>query len=428
MTTPPRLSTAKPPKPNPQAAGSVLDGKTIVLGVTGSIAAFKAATLARLLVKEGAQVEVVLTARGKAFVGSATFAGLTSHAASYDMFDPRSTGETHVSLTARADLIVIAPATADILARLAQGRADDLLTATALCARQPVVVAPAMHPAMWSHPATQRNVAQLKTDGRVTFVGPECGEVASLDQGEGRMSEPEQIVATIRRLLSKPDLLGRHIVVTAGPTVEDIDPVRFITNRSSGKMGYAIAERALQRGARVTLISGPTALRVPEGATLVAVRGAVEMKSALEDALGETLDGADALVMAAAVADYRMAEVAPCKLKRERDNVTLELIKNPDLLAEIGQKRVNPTPVLVGFAVETAADDELVKLARNKLNRKRVDIVVANHAAQSLGRDDNRVWLVTPTDAELVTTAPKAFVAEAILDHLVRRLAEVGTC
>jgi phosphopantothenoylcysteine decarboxylase/phosphopantothenate--cysteine ligase len=409
-------------------ASSVLTGKTIVLGVTGSIAAFKAAILARLLVKEGAEVEVVLTKRGQAFVGAATFAGLTSHPASSDMFDPRSAGETHVSLTARADLIVIAPATADVIARLAQGRADDLLTATALCARQPIVIAPAMHPAMWSNPATVRNVSQLKADGRVTFVGPERGEVASGDEGEGRMSEPGQIVQAVRRLLSKPDLLGKHVVVTAGPTVEDIDPVRFLTNRSSGKMGYAIATAAFERGAKVTLISGPTALRPPPGVNLIPVRGALEMQSAIDRLLGDDMTGADAVVMAAAVADYRLTEVATEKLKRDRDEMTLHLVKNPDIIADIGKRRTRPTPVLVGFAVETADDARLVDLARDKLKRKRVDLVVANHAAESLGRDDNRVWLVTTTDAELITTAPKSVVADSILDRLASKLSEASTC
>ena len=413
-----------PSLPSQQTGFSSLTGKTIVLGVTGSIAAFKAATLARLLVKEGAEVEVVLTARAQKFVGAATFAGISKRPTLHDMFDSGSAGETHVGLTARAHLVVIAPATADILARLAQGRADDLLTATALCARSPLLVAPAMHPSMWSHPATQRNAAQLRADGRVTFVGPEFGEVASGEQGEGRMSEPERIVATIRRLLSKPDLIGRHVVVTAGPTVEDIDPVRFITNRSSGKMGYAIAERAAQRGAQVTLVSGPTALKAPDGVEVVRVRGALEMLAALDNIFGADLAGADALIMAAAVADYRMAQVSDSKLKRDRPEITLLLEKNPDLLAEIGQRRCRAMPVLVGFAVETAQDQALVELGRDKLRRKKVDLVVANRAEDSLGRDENRVWLVTPTDAELVATAPKLVVADAILDRISQRFAE----
>lgn len=404
---------------------SALTGKTVILGVTGSIAAFKAVVLARLLIKEGAEVEVVLTARAREFVGAATFAGITSNLVSHDMFDAKSSGETHVSLTARADIIVIAPATADIIARLAQGRADDLLTATTLCARSPVLVAPAMHPAMWSHPATQRNVAQLKADGRVSFVGPERGEVASGDEGEGRMSEPDRIVATIRKLLTRQDLLGRHVVITAGPTVEDIDPVRFITNRSSGKMGYALAARAAERGARVTLISGPVNLPVPEGITRVQVRSAVEMQNALDSAMGQTLDRADALIMTAAVADYRLAQIADHKLKRELAEVSLSCVKNPDLLAEIGDRRRGVLPILVGFAVETAEDEALVKLARDKRRRKQVDVVVANRAEESLGRDDSRVWIVTETEAELVAMAPKPVVAEAILEQLVRQFSEI---
>lgn len=406
--------------------GSVLAGKTIVLGITGSIAAFKAAALARLLVKEGAEVEVVLTERAQQFVGAATFAGIAKRPAMSQMFAAGSAGETHVSLTARAALFVIAPATADVLARLAQGRADDLLTAVALCAKCPVVVAPAMHPSMWTHPATARNVAQIKADGRVTFAGPTCGEVASGESGEGRMCEPPQILEVIRAALTPKDLLGRHIVVTAGPTVEDIDPVRFITNRSSGKMGYAIAASALARGARVTLVSGPVALAAPPGVTLLEVRSARALQTALGTVLGKDLKGADALIMAAAVADYRMREVATSKLKRDQDAITLNLEKNPDILAEIGKNRTGASPLLVGFAVETAEDSALIELARGKLRKKQVDLVVANHAAESLGRDDNRVWLVTATDATLVTTAPKPVVAEAILDHLARRLTELS--
>jgi phosphopantothenoylcysteine decarboxylase / phosphopantothenate---cysteine ligase len=399
-----------------------LAGKLIILGVTGSIAAYKAASIARLLVKSGAAVQVILTERAKEFVGPATFAGITGRPPLTSMFTPSAGGESHVSLTASADLIVIAPATADLLARLATGRADDLLTATALCARSPLLLAPAMHPSMWSHPATRRNVLQLKADGRATFVGPERGEVASGDQGEGRMSEPDQVVAVVRTLLTPHDLSGQHIVVTAGPTVEDIDPVRFITNRSSGKMGFAIAERAQERGAKVTLIAGPVALSTPRGVDRIDVRGAMEMQHALDRVLGESLHGADALVMAAAVADYRLERVAEEKLKRDAETTTLQLSKNPDLLAGIGHRREHAHPILVGFAVETAEDDQLIALSRNKLRHKRIDVVVANRASDALGADTNRVWLVTETEQQLVSTAPKLVVADAILGWLSRAL------
>jgi phosphopantothenoylcysteine decarboxylase / phosphopantothenate---cysteine ligase len=401
-----------------------LAGKLIVLGVTGSIAAYKSAIIARQLVRAGANIEVILTERARQFVGSATFAGITGHPALVDMFDPSAAGESHVSLTARADLIVVAPATADLLSRLAHGRADDLLTATLLCARSPLLVAPAMHPAMWSHPATERNVEQLKADGRVTFIGPESGEVASGDQGRGRMSEPEPIVAMIRCLLTEHDLLGRHVVVTAGPTVEDIDPVRFVTNRSSGKMGFAIAERARERGARVTLIAGPVALPTPLGVERIDVRGALEMQQALDQVLGSNLDAADALVMAAAVSDYRVDRVAESKLKRDADTFSLQMVKNPDLLAGIGRRRKSASPILVGFAVETANDDDLVSLARDKLRSKRIDVVVANRASDALGADTNRVWLVTETEQQFVATAPKTAIADAILGWLSKVFAE----
>lgn len=419
------MTSSQPPRPSAislstSSAHSQLDlsEKLIVLGVTGSIAAYKSAILARTLVKAGASVQVVLTERAREFVGAATFAGLTGRPPACGMFDPNAGGESHVSLTARADVIVIAPATADILARLAQGRADDLLTATALCARQPIVIAPAMHPAMWSHPATQRNVEQLKRDGRVYFVGPECGEVASGDQGRGRMSEPDQIANQIRSLLTKKDLAGRHVVVTAGPTVEDLDPVRYLTNRSSGKMGFHLATCAARRGAKVTLVAGPVGLQSPEGVTLVHVRGALEMQRALDEVLGSNLEGADALIMAAAVADYRVAEVSNTKLKRNAETMNLSLLKNPDLLQTLGQRRKGSKISLIGFAVETADDEAIVALARDKLRRKHVDMVVANHASESLGADTNRVWLVTETDALPIPTAAKSVVADSILDWL----------
>lgn len=421
----PNLSIPITPTDDSRAAnGQPLSGKYVILGVTGSIAAFKSPIIARLLVKAGATVQVILTERAKEFVGAATFAGITGRPVVTNLFEPSVGGESHVSLTAKADLVLVAPATADLLARMAEGRADDLLTATLLCARSPTLVAPAMHPAMWSHPATQRNVRQLEADGRVLFVGPEQGEVASGETGKGRMSEPEPIVAAIRSLLGERDLVGRHVVVTAGPTVEDIDPVRFLSNRSSGKMGFAIAERAAERGARVTLIAGPVPLATPFGIERIAVRGALEMQRALDDTLGPNLDAADAVVMAAAVADYRVVSVAETKLKRQADRTHLELVKNPDILAGLGRKRLRPWPILVGFAVETATDDDIIMLAREKLRDKRIDVVVANHAAEALGADTNRIWLVTQTEQQLVSTAPKLVVADAILGWLARAFAE----
>ncbi|MBL9021084.1 MAG: bifunctional phosphopantothenoylcysteine decarboxylase/phosphopantothenate--cysteine ligase CoaBC [Myxococcales bacterium] len=377
----------------------------------------------RELLKGGVRVLPIATRSGLELLGGQTLAGLTGERTHDRMWD--HPGEKHVELGASADVLAIVPATADVLARMAQGRADDLVTATYLCARGPVVVAPAMHPRMWEHPATQRNVAMLAHDGRVRFVGPVHGEVASGDVGVGRLAEPEDIAAAILAELGPKDLAGLRLVVTAGPTVEDMDPVRFLGNRSTGKMGFAIARRAALRGAEVTLVTGPVALPTPWAVRRVDVRGALDMQAALNDLLGASLSGADGLVMTAAVADYRPKEVLAHKRKRDHQPITIELVPNPDLLAEIGLARLAQSarrPVLVGFAVETADDDGLVVAARKKLENKSVDLVVANRAEESFGREDNRVALVTRDTAPFVGPAPKLAIADRILDE-VRRLA-----
>jgi phosphopantothenoylcysteine decarboxylase/phosphopantothenate--cysteine ligase len=391
--------------------------------VTGSIAAYKAVLVARLLVKSGAKVLPVMTSSAAQFVGPVTLAGICGEPVASNMWDASFAGELHVRLAERADVVAIVPATADVLARLAEGRADDLVTALALCARCPVVAAPAMHPRMWEHPATLANVATLASHERVTLVGPVSGEVASGDTGMGRMAEPEAIAAAIAALLSPGDLAGRRIAVTAGPTVEDIDPVRFIGNRSSGKMGFAIAERAAARGAEVTLVAGPVDLPpLPPGVRRVDVRGAIAMREALWEVLRADLSGVDALVMAAAVADYRPAAPSSTKLKKEGEHATIELLKNPDLLAEVGARRVGTHPVLVGFAVETEGGEALVAYARRKVADKRVDLVVANEAGESFGRDDNRATLVTAGEAEPLTTMKKSALADVILDRIRARM------
>lgn len=402
-----------------------LAGKRIALCVTGSVAAYKAVLLLRALQQEGAELEVVLTHGATQFVGSATFAGLTGSAPHTSMFGADAAGELHVQLAKRSDLLLIAPATADVLARLAQGRADDLLTATALCAGCPVLAAPAMHPSMWSHPATQRNVATLAAEQRVGFVGPVEGEVASGDVGLGRMAEPEDIVAAVAARLAGGALRGRHVVVSAGPTEEDIDPVRFIGNRSSGKMGFAVAELAAARGARVTLVAGPVALPTPAGVTRVDVRSALAMRGALWQALQPDLGGADALIMTAAVADYRPAQTHARKLKRGADGVALALLPNADLLAEIGAARVSGRPVLVGFALETESGEGLLDAARAKLARKRVDLVVANHPDGSLGKDHITGSLVGANGAEAFGSITKHQAAGRILDFVESRLHEL---
>lgn len=400
-----------------------LAGRRITVGITGSIAAYKAVALVRLLTKAGARVRVVMTKSARAFVGESTLSGLTGQAVHGEMFDTARGGELHVEIARESDLILVAPATADSLARFASGRADDLLTATVLCSGCPVLVAPAMHPAMWAHPATARNVAALARDG-VQILGPADGEVASGETGLGRMLEPEELVDGVRARLAHGggDLAGVRLIVTAGPTVEDIDPVRFISNRSSGKMGFALAERAARRGARVTLIAGPVALPAPAGVARVDVRSAVEMRRALLAALGPKLAAVDALLMCAAVGDYRPEHVSSEKLKRGAGGMTLELVQNPDILSEIGQARKGARPVLVGFAVETGTDDEIVLRARRKLQKKHVDVVVANHAAESMGRDDNRVLIVDAKGREILPAMPKSEVADRIVDWLAKRL------
>jgi phosphopantothenoylcysteine decarboxylase/phosphopantothenate--cysteine ligase len=403
-----------------------LAGRTVALCVTGSIAAYKAAVVARLLVKGGAKVLPVMTASGARFLGPVTLAGLCGEPVVMDMWDSSTPGELHIGITDRADVVAVVPATADFLARLAQGRGDDLVAAVALCARGPVLAAPAMHPRMWDHPATRRNVATLAAEGRVTLVGPVDGEVASGDRGMGRMAEPEDIVRAIAAALAPADLAGLRIAVTAGPTVEDLDPVRFLGNRSSGKMGFAIAQRAAARGALVKLIAGPVSLSTPPGVQRVDVRGALAMRDALWDALGPDLSRADALVMAAAVADHRPATTSPTKIKKTDAGASIALVRNPDLLAEVGAKRTGSRPVLVGFAVETGDEEVLVGYARRKLSEKRVDLVVANAASDAFGRDDDRAILVTASGAEALGILQKTAVADVVLDRVKSLLGPGG--
>jgi phosphopantothenoylcysteine decarboxylase/phosphopantothenate--cysteine ligase len=400
-----------------------MKGRTVALCVTGSIAAYKAVLVARLLVKEGARVLPLMTTSATRFVGPVTLAGITGEAVALDMWDPGYPGEMHVAIADRADVVAIVPATADVLARLAQGRADDLVTALALCARGPVLAAPAMHPRMWEHPATQRNVAELAKQGRVTLLGPVSGLVASGDSGMGRMLEPEEIVQAIARALGPRDLAGKRIVVTAGPTHEALDPVRFLGNRSSGAMGFAIATRAAARGAEVVLVAGPVALPTPANVVRRDVESARELEQALAETMGAGLDRVDALVMAAAVADFRPAQQAKAKIKKgasEPDPIALA--KNPDVLAAIGAQRSSKRPVLVGFALETGTDAEVIAYATKKLEAKKVDLVVANAAHESLGRKDNRVSFVTRGGAEPFVSADKSALADLILDRVASLL------
>jgi phosphopantothenoylcysteine decarboxylase/phosphopantothenate--cysteine ligase len=321
----------------------------------------------------------------------------------------------HISLARNTDLVVIAPATADFIARAAAGRADDLLSCLLLVTQSPVVVAPAMNPSMWAHPLTQRNVRRLTEDSDVQWVGPDRGDAACGEQGAGRLASPETIVAALSRAY-QADLAGQDIVITAGATREPIDPVRYLSNRSSGKMGYALAACAQRRAASVTLISGPVALPPPPGVEFVPVTTAAEMHRAVT----EHSAGADALIMAAAVADYRPAQPSEQKIHRQADSLSLELLPNADILASIGNGRQGPRPVVVGFALET---DQLLESAQAKLHRKGCDLLVANLAADALGGDRTVAHVL---DAQGVVDSPgplaKTELADRILDHVVTQL------
>jgi phosphopantothenoylcysteine decarboxylase/phosphopantothenate--cysteine ligase len=409
-----------------------LAGRRIALAVCGSIAAYKAIEVARLLIGEGASVTPLMTRAAAQFVGPLTFAGICGVPVIDDMFDARYPGEVHVAIGRAVDLVLIVPATADVLARLAAGRADDVVTALALCTSAPLLVAPAMHAQMWTHPATQRNVAQLQADGRIALVGPVWGPLASRESGPGRLAEPIEIVNAAVLLLaatqhsqaseetgqSAADLTDLRLVVTAGPTVEDIDPVRFLSNRSTGKMGFAVAERAAARGASVTLLAGPVALATPAGVRRVDFRSVGDLEAALGAALGPDLDQADALVMAAAVGDYLPRERHATKLKKTGGTLQIELVQGPDLLLGIGQRRHGALPILIGFAVETGDTVDLLAYASAKREQKKVDLVVANHAEDGFAKDTNRATFVSEQGAEALGSMSKRALADRLLDEL----------
>ncbi len=398
----------------------VLRDKHIVLGVTGGIAAYKAADLASRLVKAGAVVDVVMTEAATKFVTPLTFQALTHRPVVTEMFALlRETEIGHVSLAQRMNLLIIAPATANTIAKLAAGLADNMLTATALDTRAPILLAPAMETGMWENPMTQENMARLQKRRDVTVVGPGVGRLASGGVGPGRMAEPAEIVDWARIVLGRRGpLAGRQIVVTAGGTREPIDPVRFVGNHSSGKMGYALALAARDRGAKVTLVSAPTALPAPVGLQLVTVQTAQEMYQAVLASLSES----DALIMAAAVADYRPAVAAAHKLKKSGAGLGLELVRTPDILAEVATRRaeLGRPRVVVGFAAET---QDLVANAQAKLKAKRLDLMVANDARQAMGADVNQVTLLDAAGGvEELPLLPKDEVAERVMDRVVELL------
>ena len=390
----------------------MLKGKRIVLGVTGGIAAYKACELVSRLKKQGAEVRVVLTGHACRFVPPLTFETLSGNAAATDTFAPRRELE-HIALAKWADLFVIAPATANCLAKLANGIADDLLSTTALAMTCPVLIAPAMNANMYRHPATQANLETLKRRG-VHTVGPESGHLACGDDDIGRMSEPEAIVQAVGAILNpRRDFEGVRVMVTAGPTVERIDPVRYITNRSSGKMGYAIAEAARDRGAEVALVSGPVALAKPAGMDVAAI----ESSAQLCEAVLSRGDWADVVIQAAAPADFRPVTVADHKIKKTGEGMTLELENTTDIAAELGRRK-HPGQILVAFAAETR---DMLDNARGKLSKKNADLVVANDVSRSdagFGVDTNAVTLITREDVRPLPLMTKREVADALLDRI----------
>ncbi|WKV75067.1 bifunctional phosphopantothenoylcysteine decarboxylase/phosphopantothenate--cysteine ligase CoaBC [Streptomyces sp. PCS3-D2] len=395
----------------------------VVLGVSGGIAAYKACELLRRLTESGHDVRVVPTAASLNFVGEATWAALSGNPASTEVWD--TVHEVpHVRIGQGADLVVVAPATADTLARAAHGLADDLLTNTLLTARCPVVFAPAMHTEMWEHPATRENVATLRRRGALV-IEPAVGRLTGKDTGKGRLPDPEEIFEVCRQVLrrgaAEPDLVGRHVVISAGGTREPLDPVRFLGNRSSGKQGYALARTAVARGARVTLVAANTALADPAGVDVVRVGTAVQLREAVLKAAPD----ADAVVMAAAVADFRPAEYADGKIKKKdgEDPAPVALVRNPDVLAEISADRAREGQVVVGFAAET---DDVLDNGRAKLRRKGCDLLVVNEvgATRTFGSEENEAAILDSNGSEYpVPYGPKEALAEAIWDRVTQRFA-----
>lgn len=398
---------------------SALKGKHIVLGICGGIAAYKSVSLLRLFIKAGAEVQVVITPAGKEFITPVTLSAL-SHKPVVSEFFTANTGEwhSHVDLGLWADCMVIAPATASSIGKMAHGIADNMLITTYLSAKSHVFIAPAMDLDMMAHPSTTANISLLRSYGN-TIIEPEEGYLASGLTGKGRMEEPEKILEAVERWFAqKEDLKGKRVLITAGPTHEPIDPVRFIGNYSSGKMGYALAESCAARGAEVTLVSGPVALKAPEGVDVLNVETAREMLAACEEVFPES----DIAIMCAAVADYAPAETADRKIKREHSEVpVIKLVKNPDIAATLGAAK-RPGQILVGFALET--DNEEAN-AREKLSRKHLDMIVLNSMRDpgaGFGTDTNKVTLITPDDAETLPLMPKSAVAQKIVSRITELL------
>ncbi len=400
----------------------MLNGKNILLGVSGGIAAYKTAELVRCLTKAGATVQVVMTANAQRFVTPLTLQTLSGQPVCSDLFNLEMESQIgHIHVARAADLVVLAPATANLIAKMAAGMADDYLTTALLATTAPVLVCPAMNTKMYENAATRRNLETLRSLG-YHILEPDSGSLACKEEGIGRLPDPPVILEAAKRILTPPSLAGKKVLVSAGPTWEPFDPVRFITNPSSGKMGYALAGVASRRGAEVHLVSGPTALSPPHGAHFHRIRTAEEMKAVVM----ELAPRMDAIVMAAAVGDYRPEEVAPQKLKKLSGRLTVELVKNPDILATLGQSRDEHAHwVLIGFAAET---ESLIENATEKLRKKNLDLIVANNLTEEgagFNSDTNKVKIIDRKgDITEVPFLSKEEIAERILDRAEALLAE----
>ncbi len=400
---------------------ALLENKTVLLGVTGGIAAYKSATLASLLVKEGAEVHVLMTENAKNFINPITFETLTGNKCITNTFDRDFDFQVeHVSLAKQADAILVAPATANVIAKLAHGIADDMLTTTILASSAPKLIAPAMNTGMYENPVTQDNLQLLSHYG-MTVIPPDSGRLACGDTGEGRLKEPKDLLEYVLMACAcEKDLAGKKVLVTAGPTQESLDPVRYLTNHSSGKMGYALGRACALRGAEVTLVSGKTALDPPLFASLIPVITAEEMADAVED---ESAD-ADLILMAAAVADYRPAKVSKEKIKKSDDDLSLSLERTTDILASLGAKK-KPGQYLCGFCMET---ENLLENAKEKLEKKNLDMIVANSltdAGAGFETDTNLVTILTPDSVEELPLLSKDEVAQKILDQILQKWSPV---
>jgi len=385
--------------------------RQLVLGISGGIAAYKAAELTRLFIKRGIAVQVVMTEAAQQFITPVTMQALSGKPVLHSMWDSSiANGMPHIELSRQAQLILVAPASADFIAKLAYGMADDLLSTLCLARDCPLVIAPAMNKQMWEHPATQRNIRQLAEDG-VLILGPDCGEQACGEHGQGRMLEPEQIVEGLLQLadLNGNLLQGKRLLITAGPTQEAIDPVRVITNLSSGKMGYALAETATLLGAEVTLISGPTHIPTPQTHQLIKVNSADQMLAAVE----QHIQGQDIFISVAAVADYKLAQASPQKIKKQDQELSLHLVPTTDILATIAARP--DAPFCVGFAAET---DDLLAYAEKKRRDKKLPLIVANQLADALGLDQTKVTLLDDQGQHDLPSTSKHEVAQQILQHI----------